>query len=177
MKTLKSIIIVVVIASFVVLISCAPKQTSSDKQRIAQEKMVADGVSQVGLPSIKNFRELKEAKDIYEMRDQTGLVTYSYLYSEMQGKMIFLCDSIGYPLPYAVQFTGPESQQTYNIPSSEGSERYYGHDKLPQAEPNGLYSPESAEGSWVQCKDPNGKDVRPVYVEPRVIVTQFKLPQ
>ncbi len=174
MKTLKLIVLVFAVSLFG--ISCAPDPTSSDHQRIAQEKMVSEGISQVGLPSIKNFRELKEAKDIYEMRDQTGLVTYSYLFSEMQGKMIFLCDSIGYPLPYAVQFTGGESEQTFNIPSSNGSERYYGHEKLPQAEPNGLFSPGSAEGSWVLCKDPNGKDVRPVYVEPRVIVMQFKLP-
>ena len=47
---------------------------------------------------------------------------------------------------------------------------------LAQADPNGLFSPGSAEGTWIMCKDPKGPDVRPVYVEPRVIVSPFPLP-
>jgi hypothetical protein len=46
---------------------------------------------------------------------------------------------------------------------------------LPQADPNGLFSPASAEGTWVLLKDPNGKETRPVYIEPRIIVSPFKL--
>ncbi len=169
------VLIIVTLMVSVLLSACAPAQTSSDIQRSRQEKVVAEGVAQVGLPAIKNFRELKLAKDIYELRDQTGLTTYSYLWSEYQGKMVFLCESIGYPIPYSVQFTAPESVQTYNINGTNGSGTYYGKEVLPQAEPNGLFSPGAAEGTWVMCKDPNGKDTRPVYIEPRVIVSQFKL--
>lgn len=157
-------------------VACAPAPTSSDIQRSRQEKSVAEGIAQVGLPAIKNFRELKLAKDIYELRDQTGLSTYTYLWSEYQGKWVFLCNSIGYPIPYSVQFTAPESVQTYNVDGTNGSGRYYGKEVLPQAEPNGLFSPGSAEGTWVMCAFPDSKDARPVYVEPRVIVTQSKLP-
>jgi hypothetical protein len=46
---------------------------------------------------------------------------------------------------------------------------------LPQADPNGLFSPASAEGTWILMKDPNGKEVKPVYIEPRIIVSPFKL--
>jgi hypothetical protein len=46
---------------------------------------------------------------------------------------------------------------------------------LPQADPNGLFSPASAEGTWVFCKDPGGTVVKPVYTEPRIIVSQFEL--
>ena len=46
---------------------------------------------------------------------------------------------------------------------------------MPQADPNGLFSPESAEGTWVLCSDPSGNgETRPVYVEPRIIVSPFK---
>ena len=34
--------------------------------------------------------------------------------------------------------------------------------------------PTSAEGTWVMLKSPDG-DVKPVYVEPRVVVSPFKL--
>lgn len=170
------------------LAACSPPPTSSDKQRERQELMVSEGVAQVGVPAIKNFRELKLAKDIYEMRDQTGLVTYSYLenltpavvkgHTALGGKLTFVCDSIGYPLPYATQFTAPESMQTYTVPNSgSGSkDRSYGVARLPQSEPNGLHSPASADGTWVMCKDPNGKDARPLYTEPKVVVSQFKFP-
>ena len=171
-----------------VLASCEGKPTSSDIQRDRQERMVQEGVSQVGIPSIKNFRELKLAKDIYEMRDETGLATYSYMenlnpvvvrgHTALGGKLSFLCDSIGYPLPYSTQFTAPETMQRYYLERRHGGGqndvRQWGVTRLPQAEPNGLFSPSSAEGTWVLCKDPNGKDVRPIYTEPRVVLSQFK---
>lgn len=173
MKRILLIITIVALPLFVV--ACAPPPSSNDIQRNRQEEMVQEGVAQVGVPSIKNFRELKLAKDIYELRDQTGLVTYTYLWNDFGGKLVFFCESIGYPIPYSTQFTASETMQTYNLKKSNKSERYYGIARLPQAEPNGLFSPSSAEGTWVMCKDPNGKDVRPVYAEPRVVVSQFKL--
>ena len=150
--------------------SCNYDQTSSDVQREKQEKLVSEGVSQVGMPAIKNFRELKLAKDLYELRDQTGLVTYTYLWSEMQGKVMFFCNSIGYPIPYSTQYSAPESMQYWHATESR-----WGVDRLPQAEPNGLFTPGAAEGTWIMCQDAEKKDVRPVYVEPRVVVSPFKL--
>ncbi len=35
--------------------------------------------------------------------------------------------------------------------------------------------PSSAEGTWVSLKDPNSDDVKVVYIEPRVVVSPFKL--
>lgn len=171
----RSISILAIALLSVLVSACDIKPSSSDIQRDRQEKVLAEGVSHVGVPAIKNFREFKLLKDIYEMRDQTGLVTYTYLWSDFKGELVFFCDSIGYGIPYATQFTAPETMQRYFLPRSEGRERDWGVKRLPQAEPNGLFTPSSAEGTWVMCKDPNGKDVRPIYVEPRIIVTQFKL--
>lgn len=140
--------------------------TSDDVQRQQQEVLLQEGTSQTGMPAIKNFRERKLMKDILEMRDQDGLVTYTYVYNEMRGQLVFLCDSIGFALPYATQYTNP----------SKVAEHYQGgYAILPQADPNGLFSPADAEGTWVLCKNPNGPEVRPVYIEPRVIVSPFKL--
>ena len=44
-----------------------------------------------------------------------------------------------------------------------------------QAEPNGLFMPSTAEGTWVICAGEKAGDIRPIYVEPRVIVSPFKL--
>lgn len=156
------------LCSFAFMFSaCDNKPSSDDIQRQQQERMLQEGTSQVGMPAIKNFRERKLLKDILELRDQTGLVTYTYLFSEQTGKLIFLGETVGYGIPYATQFTNPQKLEWY---TNRGSAT------LPQADPNGLFSPASAEGTWVLLKDPNGKDVKPVYVEPRIIVSPFKFP-
>ncbi len=151
------------VASLGLLLCLGCEDSSDDIQRKQQERILAEGTSQVGMPSIRNFREKKMLKDILELRDQEGLVTYTYTYSERTGKLRFFGETIGYGIPYATQFTAPQKPH---------GERY----PLPQADPNGLFSPASAEGTWVLMKDPNGSKVLPVYLEPRVVVSPFKLP-
>lgn len=142
-------------------------EDSSDAvQSKQQETLLKEGTAQTGMPAIHNFRERKLLKDILELRDQAGLVTYTYVWSEMQAKLIFFCDSIGYGIPYATEYTNPQKIE------SQGGSHYM---TIPQADPNGLFSPASAEGTWVMCKDPNGQETRPVYVEPRVVVSPFKM--
>lgn len=159
----------ILIACFA-LAACGPQTKTSDRvQQEAQELILAEGTSQTGMPAIKNFRERKLLKQILELRDQDGLVTYTYIVAEMTGKLIFLCNSIGYGIPAAMQYTNPQK-----IGASAHS---YGYAVIPQADPNGLFSPSSAEGTWVMCADPaDGSKTRPVYVEPRIVVTPFKMP-
>lgn len=146
-------------------------ETSDEVQRKQSERLLAEGTSQVGMPAIKNFRERKLLKEILELRDQDGLVTYTYLYNEREGKLVFLGETIGYGIPYATQFTNPEKIESYRAPGGG----HYAFEALPQADPNGLFSPASAEGTWVLLKDPRGKDVKPVYIEPRIVVSPFPL--
>lgn len=149
------------------LAGCDRLKTSDDIQQDQQERILKEGVSQSGMPAIKNFRERKLLKDILEMRDQTGLVTYTYLWNEFNGKLVFLGESIGYGIPCATQYTNPQK--------IADSGHQYGYAILPQADPHGLFAPQSAEGTWVLLKDPTEKSVKPVYVEPRIIVSPFRL--
>jgi hypothetical protein len=162
---------VVVAASLFVFGCDGPPPTSDQKQQEAQEKILQEGTSQVGMPAIKNFRERKMLKDIYELRDQDALVTYTYLFSEQSGRLKFFGETIGYGVPYATQFTNPQKTEWQSRSSG-----VYNLATLPQADPNGLFSPASAEGTWVLMKDPNGKKVLPIYLEPRIVVSPFKLP-
>lgn len=150
--------------SSVLLVGCHEK-SSNQKQTEQQELILMQGTAAIGMPAIKNFRERRLLKDIIEMRDQDGLVTYTYVFSETTGKLSFLCNSIGYGIPAATQFTSPQK--------FEGIGGHY--TAMPQADPNGLFSPASAEGTWVMCTDPKGDKTRPVYVEPRIITSPFKL--
>lgn len=140
-------------------------------QQADQERILRGGAAAVGMPAIKNHREQKLLKDIIEMRDQDGLVTYTYIVAEMTGKLVFLGKSIGYGIPAATQFTNPQKIAEKNSYQS-GS-----YAILPQADPNGLFSPASAEGTWVMLIDPKTQKVRPVYIEPRIVVSPFPLSQ
>ena len=142
-------------------------EPSSDRtQQQQQERILAEGTAAVGMPAIKNFREKRILKDVLELRDQEGLVTYAYLFSEHTGRLTFFGETIGFPVPYATQFTNPQKLEYI----AAGNRVV-----LPQADPNGLFSPASAEGTWLLMKDPNGGRVLPVYVETRVIVSPFRL--
>lgn len=166
MRYLKASILFTLLFIFCGAAACEDNSADSlDRQR--QEQIQRESSAQVGMPAIKNFREKKLLKDILELRDQSGLITYTYIFSEQTGKIRHFCDSIGYGIPYSAQFSNPEKI----VKDSQ-----YGFGTLPQAEPNGMFTPPSAEGTWIMCKDPNGASVRPVYVEPRVIVSPFKLP-
>jgi hypothetical protein len=152
-----------IIAALMVAASEPSCEDSDSVQRDQQEKILAEGTAQAGMPAIKNFRERKLLKDIFELRDQDGLATYTYLFSDYSGRLALLCHSVGYGIPYSTQYTNP--QKNYN-----------GHIALPQADPNGLFSPASADGTWVMCLDPHGKDgTKPVFVEPRIVVSPFPL--
>lgn len=164
MKFIKCLII------FATLAACEVQEPSSDqKQSEQQEKILEEGTAQTGMPAITKFHERKLMKSIIEMRDQDGLTTYTYTFSEVTGKFSLICNSIGYGLPAATQYTSPQHVTLYNRGGS------YFYEVLPQADPNGLFSPSSAEGTWVLCKDPNGPDVKPLYIEPRITVSPFKL--
>ena len=165
MKTAIAIASIAVLG--ITLTGCIEFTPSSDEvQQEQQERILKEGNAQTGMPAIKNFRERKLLKQIIEMRDQDGLVTYTYTVPETTGRPVFLCNSIGYGLPAATQYTNPDKTDYYST----------GSVTLPQADPNGLFSPSSAEGTWVMCTDPNGSGkTRPVYVEPRVIVSPFQL--
>lgn len=145
--------------------SACTRNDSDAKQQRQQEALLNEATSQVGMPAINNFRERKILKDILELRDQSGLVTYTYLYSEMTGQLTCFGDTIGYPIPYATQFTNPQKHIATGV-------------TLPQADPNGLFSPSSADATWVLMKDPNDPngEARSVYAEPKLISSPFKLP-
>ena len=150
------------------LAGCDEHKPSADQvQRQQQEQLSMQGVMSVGMPAITRFAEKRMLKDILELRDQMH-PTYTYLVGEMNGTIgEKVCDSLGYGISGATQYTNP---QKIEWRSSAGA---YASGVLPQADPNGLFSPATTEGTWVMCKVPGSDKVMPQYIEPRVIVLSF----
>lgn len=134
-----------------------------DVQRHETEKLVSEAHGQVGMPDIINFQERRLAKQILEMRDKE-IATHTYIKNDMRGCLVYLGPSIGYGLPYAVQFTNPEKYE-------------YSGATLPQPDPNGLFMPDSLSATWVILSDPATGKTAPVYVEPEITVSPFRIRQ
>lgn len=163
---MKRVMIAVLACSLFASCNVQPTPDAVDRQQ--QKGMQAEAQRQAGMPAIHNFQEKKLLKMIYELRDNEKIVNYAYLYNEMQGKLVFLGKCVGYGIPYATQYSNPER------PAESWETHEQGNIALPQAEPNGLFMPAAAEGTWVMLLDKDGQP-HPVYIEPRVIVSPFPL--
>lgn len=162
---MKKLLLSIVLATTTAQAGWFEPPTSDASQAKQQERILKEGTAQVGMPAIKNFRERKLLKDIYELRDQTGLSTYAYMVATQTGQLVFLCDSVGYPINDATGFTNPEKVAQDNTQS-------FG--TMPQAEPNGLFTPDNSNDHWVMCLNKATNKAVPVFVGTPIIVSPFK---
>lgn len=141
------------------LVGCSNSELNRRKEREYQGDLMVKAQETVGMPNIANFTERKMAKMIFELRDDADLVTYSYI-KNVNGKYTYLGQSIGYGLPYSVQYTNPSNT-----------------DGTKQSDPNGLYMPDGLSSTWIMITDEASGEVYPMYVEDNLTVSQYKLPR
>ncbi len=169
------------------LVACQNIAESNDS-KIArqQEKQQEEASAQVPPPSIVNWNEKRFLKLVQEKRDQVNLSTWTYT-KNMDGKYTFVCESIGYGIPYDTRSnnpehyefvstrTGPTSNCAYTTP--DGGCVHGEFHLMPQPEPNGLHIPSSAKGTWNLCKNPENGKPEVTYQEEDVAVFTYRLPE
>lgn len=167
---MKKIMVVVLLFGFGFLFigvnGCASKNTD-DKQRIQTEKMIEEAQRQTGMPNIINWQQRKLMKLIYELTDKENVITYAYIKSDYQGKLMFIGKCMGYGIPFSAQYTNPMKPGTSN--------GYWRDFTIPQPDPNGLFMPTSSSATWLMMIDPKTNKPRPVYIEPEIVVSPFPL--
>ena len=152
------------------LVACDQRPATTDeKMQAAQDKIIDQANSQLGMPGIIHYTEKRTLKNIYELCDQEHLICYAYLFNEFSGKFVFLGKCEGYGVPYATQYSNP------NRICNSNEEHSQGNLTITQAEPNGLYKPATADGTWILLLDSKGVP-HPLYCEPHVLVSPFELP-
>jgi len=162
MKNKICTIILILVSLFIISgFSACGEDTSDQIQNDKQEKLSKAAVESVDLPAISNFFEKKTLKSIYELRDNPKLKTYCYTQA-LDGRFVYLGKCVGFGFPYSTQYTNPEKY-------------YYNGTTLPQADSNGLFSPNSANASWYLPVDPKTGQVSVGYFEPNLIILQYKL--
>ncbi len=174
MKKIMFILLGLVALALVGCDDSAPKSDAIIQQQ--QEKAMREMVAQTGLPAIKNFQEKKMMKMLYELRDREDLVCYVYLMNQMTGEVgQYLGTCIGYGLPASTQYSNPQKMVIGTEAVGYSINSYESIQPIAQAEPNGLFMPEGLSATWLMMIDPETNEPRPVYVEPLIIVSPFKL--
>ena len=161
-------ILVLALTLFLAMPALAWFGSKSSDQEVAKdlEHMLKDGERSVPLPAITNWNERKMVQWLYEMRDDPDFTTYSYLFVPMTGEFVLLCRSVGFGINASIQMANPSK-----IVKAIQGQRHI----MPQAEPNGLFMPQGLAATYVMCLDEEKEEVKPVYVEPEVIVSPFPL--
>lgn len=167
---MKKMMFIAVIFAMLGMAGCGiDGESSTQRENSQQEQMNLEAQRETGMPAISHFTEKKLLKTILELRDNPKTINYAYLFAENTGKLVFIGKCIGFGIPYATQYTNPQRPAYANETHEQGNVT------LPQADPNGLYSPASADGTWLVLIDPKTGDPRITYVEPRIVVSPIPL--
>ena len=166
-----------VMASNSINLGCTEDKSGAARERHATMIAAEQAAVAVGMPAIKLYTEKRQLKAIYELRDRANIVTYSYTL-DLNGKRHKVCPitSVGFGIPYATQFTAPKAPTVTRPSYPDGTQTDWHTWDAEQPEPNALFMPSSAEGTWVICLHPVTKELAPTYVEPRVVVYLFEMP-
>lgn len=145
----------------------AGSTSAVEKEQVSQNKVQEESNMQVPMPAVTNFQEKKLLKEIYERRDQVNMATFTYTINHMTGKPVFLGKSLGYGVPASMQFNNPKQVRQFGSNGSGVA--------VDGAEPNGLYSPGAADGTWVMMINPEDNKPYVVYCEEKILVSPFPL--
>lgn len=161
-------LVVIVLAMALSLAGCAPPpETVNETETRQQAAVLKNIVENQPPPDLGGYSREREALiQIVEERNRST-PTWTYRIA-LDGSLIEVCPSIGFGIPYATQLTAPERMET----GGNGSSGYWAV-TVPQSEPNSLYSPESANATWVICVI-NGMQVVQ-YMEEDVDIRPYRL--
>ena len=161
------------VSTFVLMLnsSCDLQPTTDQVMNSKQEQMSAELNARTGMPAVNNAAMKSQLKSIIEECDRQDLICYCYIVAEFSGELKFMGKCIGYGMPYSTQFTSPSKVQNAN---DHGG---YTSVVIPQADPDGLFKPASADGTWVMLINPKDttRKAHPVFFEPKVIISPFPL--
>lgn len=158
----KILVILSVLMMFILTAYSCGADTQSIEQG-QQQTAVNSIIQNQPIPDLGGYSfERQIVIETYLARNNT-IATYAYMFT-MDGKIVEICPSIGYPIPYSTQLTNPvRTMDNY----SQGS-------VIANAEPNGLYPPGDAAATLVQCVNPDGS-VTPVYIEWYVLAFPYQI--
>ena len=163
-KVLSFILIAVLIFSLAACVGTTVSQTEQNQQNSG----VLAIVQNQPVPDLGGYSFPRQVViETYEALNKT-VSTWSYSMT-IDGKIIELCPSFGYPIPGGTELTNPQQITAEHI-DGLGWE----NGVLSNPEPNGLYPPSTSAGTLVECVNSDGT-VSPMYFEPDVFALPYRI--
>jgi hypothetical protein len=163
---MKKIAAGVAVAALALGLAACGEGNSSNSARKAEQDVVGRQQQHYLKAQPVPFFDFSQDRDtltqIYKLKNEAR-TTYSVVTSQGTGKVLFECDSRGYPIPADQQLTNPDQVLDAKV---EGAV------VIPQAEPNGTFSSTNTDGTWILCIRANGQVV-PIYTEQKVDTYPF----
>ncbi len=160
----KLMIIVLAVALMFLVVGCLGENPESADREVVQEQQAHYQKTQP-LP----YYEYSIPRDIF-IQISDVVVTKAYttytVIESITGETKFHGPSLGYGIPADTQLTNP----------LQLARDYSGGPVIEQAEPNGLFSSDNTDGTWVLFVQPDG-NVVPVYTEHKVTTYPFPVEQ
>ena len=152
----KSILLSLGLVVAFVLVACSEREQAQYAERKQQGAGVLAIVQNQPIPNLGGYSfERQIMIETYLARNNT-ISTFAYLFT-FDGKIVEICPSIGYPIPYSTQLSNP-------------------YDEYGRANPeaNSLYPPSDAAATLVQCVNADGS-VSPTYIEDNVMAFPYRI--
>lgn len=139
--------------------------TQADQNTIKERAQQAQGMSAIldnqPVPDLGGYSfERHIVIETFLARNHT-ISTYTYTMT-YDGRVIEICSSVGYPIPYATELSNPLQPSGYTGVA------------IAQPEPNGLYPPSTAAATLVQCVNDDGS-VTPTYWEQDIFALPYRV--
>lgn len=151
-----------------------PKPTADGAASKQLENLQKQGQRVAGMPNIVNFFERQMVKMLYELRDNPEFMTTTYIVT-MNGTLVKICDSVGFGINASIQIANPEKAVDLEKAAGVSWSNHRGLGTIPQMEPNALFMPEGLAATYVMCVDEKADSLKPVYLEPEIIVSPISL--
>jgi hypothetical protein len=162
-KVLGSILLLTLLAGSVVACNVSNASNSTKTEQNATNNQMDQYLKVQPIPYFDSSAMRQTLIEI--LKAQTTPTNTWSVEVALDGTALFMCPSIGYPIPATDELTNPQQV------SSGGSNSSYWGTTVSQADPNGVYGGDTA-GTYILCVAPDGK-YTPVYSEPNVTVFPF----
>jgi len=143
----KLIALLVAITAVFALSACTDTGSARAKDEAASEAILQDLQKAHPVPKFKYSQYRQNLVEIVTAQAESTPTT-TFFFNQGVKDPVATCPSIGFPIPTTSQLTNPEQ---IGAGTSSG-----GYTTLPQVEPNGVFTGDSA-GTYVICRDANGR--------------------
>lgn len=138
------------LAGLLAVAGCSHGPNAQQQEQNAQASDTRSLITNQPLPHY-NYSQIRQTAIDVENIQAYGTQTTSFFFNMGVADPIFVCPSLGLPIPNTVQLSNP--QQIAPVSGRYGG----GTQVIGQMEPTGIYAPTSSSGTAVICVNASGK--------------------